>query len=287
MKFLVTGSSGLIGSQVIQDISSQDHEVYSCYHNDKPLFGIPINLDLDNQDKIIQTIQEIKPDIIIHLAAITNVDLCEQEKELALKINVEATEILAKQAVQQNIFFIYVSTDYVFDGLSGMKKETDLPNPLGFYGKSKLDGESILHKLKLNFCIIRTSTPFHINSKKSNFLLWIKENLKSNNEISIITDQYTSPTFVPNLSKMIIEVALKQITGIIHLAGATRLSRYDFAVLIANKLNLDKSLLKLTKLHKMNWISPRPQDSSLDVSKATKILDEKPQTIYQSLELFI
>ena len=102
-----------------------------------------------------------------------------------------------------------------------------------------------------------------------------------------MTDQYTSPTYVPNLSKMIIEVSTKQFNGIIHLAGSTRISRYDFAVMIAGKLGLDKSLLLKAKTEDMSWKAKRPKDSSLDVTKATEILNEKPQTIQQSLSLFI
>ena len=116
MKFLVTGSPGLIGSQVVKDLAKQNHTIYSCYHDDKPVHGTPLQLDLTDQDKIIQTLLEIKPDRIIHLAAMTNVDLCETEKELATQINTKATETLAKQAAKQQVFFVYVYTDYVFDG---------------------------------------------------------------------------------------------------------------------------------------------------------------------------
>ena len=123
MKFMVTGSAGLIGSQVVKDLVEQNHIVYSCYHNEKPVYGIPLQLDLTDQDKIMQTLQKTKPDRIIHLAAMTNVELCETEKELATKINVKSTEIIAKQAAKQHVFFVYVSTDYVFDGRNGMKKE--------------------------------------------------------------------------------------------------------------------------------------------------------------------
>jgi len=285
MKFLITGAAGLVGSQVVKDLVDQNHTVYSCYHEQKPSHGIPIQLDLTDSDKIIQTLQETKPDRIIHLAAMTNVDLCETEKELATLLNVKATETLAKQAAKQNIFFVYVSTDYVFDGINGMKKEDDPTNPLGFYGQSKLEGELTLNKLASGWCIARTSTPFGIHKKKS-FPLWIKESLESKKEIPVLVDQFTSPTFIPNLSKMLIEVATRQITGVIHLAGSTRISRYELAVLVAKKLNLDKSLLKSTRIDKMNWKAQRPKDSSLDVSLATKILNEKPQNIEQSLELF-
>lgn len=287
MKFLVTGSAGLVGSQVVKDLEKQNHTVYSCYNDEKPINGIPLQLDLTDQDKIIQTIHETKPDRIIHLAAMTDVELCETEKKLATMLNVRATEFLAKQAAKYKAFFVYVSTDYVFDGINGMKKEYDHTNPLGFYGKSKLEGELTLNKLASSWCIARTSTPFGIHHKKKSFPLWIKESLESKKEIPVLVDQFTSPTHVPNLSKMLIEVATRQITGVIHLAGATRISRYNLAEMIADKLNLDKKLLLPTKTDEMTWKSQRPKDSSLDVSLATEILNEKPQKIEQSLDLFI
>jgi len=287
MKFLVTGSAGLIGSQIVKDLVQQNHTVYSCYHDQKPLQGIPIPLDLSDENKIIQTLQETKPDRIIHLAAMTGVDLCETEQELATIINTKSTEILARQAAKQNIFFLYVSTDYVFDGINGMKKEDDATNPLGFYGKSKLEGELVLNKLASNWCIARTSTPFGIHSTKKSFPLWIKENLEAKKEIPVLIDQFTSPTYIPNLSKMLIEITTRQITGILHVSGATRISRYALAELVVDKLHLDKNFLIPTKIDTMNWKAQRPKDSSLDVSFAIEILNEQPQKIEQSIELFI
>ena len=287
MKFLVTGSAGLIGSQIVKDLVQKNHTTYSCYHDKKPLQGIPTHLDLSDENQIIEILQEIKPDRIIHLAAMTGVDLCEAEKELATLINTKATEILAKQAAKQKIFFLYVSTDYVFDGINGMKKEDDPSNPLGFYGKSKLEGELVLNKLASSWCIARTSTPFGIHPTKKSFPLWVKENLEAKKEIPVLIDQFTSPTYVPNLSKMLIEITIRQIMGIIHVSGATRISRYALAELVADKLHLDKIFLIPTKTDNMNWNAQRPKDSSLDVSFATETLNEQPQKIEQSLELFI
>ena len=287
MKFLVTGSAGLVGSQIVKDLVQQNHTVHSCYHDKKPIQGIPTFLDLTDSNKIIEILQKTKPDRIIHLAAMTGVDLCETENELATLINTKATEIFAKQAAKQNIFFLYVSTDYVFDGNNGMRKENDVTNPLGFYGKSKLEGELVLNKLASNWCIARTSSPFGINPKMKSFPLWIKENLEIKKEIPVLIDQFTSPTYVPNLSKMLIEIAIRQIVGIIHTSGATRISRYDLAEIIAKKFDLDKNLLIPTKINNMKWKAQRPKDSSLDVSLATEILNEQPQIIEQSLELFI
>jgi len=287
MKFLVTGSSGLVGQQVTLDLTENNQEVYSCFHNEEPVHGNPVKLDLGDSEQIIKTIQKIKPDVIIHLAAMTNVDLCETEKEIAYLINAKSTEILAKESAKIDAFFEYISTDYVFDGTKPLKKENDTPNPLGYYGKTKLDGELSLNNMASSWAIARTSTPFGLHPKKKSFPIWVKESLESQKQIKVLTDQYTSPTYVPNLSKMLIEVATKKISGIIHLAGATRISRYDFAQMVAEKLDLDKSLLLKARTSDMDWKAKRPMDSSLDISWATEILDEKPQTIEKSLNLFI
>lgn len=285
MKVLVTGSSGLVGSQVVKDLVSENHKVYSCYNNSKPSHGIPVKLDITNHDDIKNVLTEIKPDAIIHLAAITDVDLCEAEPDLAIKINAKATKIFAEHA--QNSFFVYVSTDYVFDGNKGLQKENNKPNPLGAYGLSKLEGEISLNNLASSHAIVRTSTPFGLHKTKKSFPTWVKENLEAKKEIPVLVDQFTSPTYVPNLSKMLIEVATRQIVGILHLAGATRISRYDFAQIIAEKCNLDKNLLRPVKIDEMKWKAKRPADSSLDVSFATEILNEKPQKIVQSVQMFI
>ena len=284
-KILVTGSAGLIGTQVVKDLLNNNFEVYSCYHQTKPKLGIAIHLDLTKKENILNIMKKIKPDIVIHLAAMTDVELCETNKELASIINTKSTEILALESEKCNAFFMYMSTDYVFDGKVGMKSEKDEPNPINFYGKSKLDGEEIFRKISTPNVIVRTSTPFGIHSKKTSFPIWIKKNLELEKEISVVVDQYTSPSYVPNISKMIIEVIERKITGIIHLAGATKISRYDFAVQISKIINGDNQFLKLTKMNQMNWKAQRPMDSSLSVSKANEILKNKPEKIEDSLKL--
>lgn len=287
MKFLVTGSAGLVGRQVIKDLLQSYTKIYSCYNNSKPEDGIATPLDLTSPDDIIKVVESIKPDVIIHLAAMTNVDLCETQKDLATRINSKSTAIIAEQAKKLGAFMVYVSTDYVFDGEKGMKKESDTPNPIDHYGKSKLEGENAVKEIATKWCIARTSTPYGIHQKKKSFPIFIAENLQARIHLDIITDQYTSPTYVPNLSKMITEIASRNIQGILHVAGPTRISRYDMAEMVADKLGLDKKLLRPTSMADMNWAAKRPRDSSLDVSKATLLLKEKPMTAQQGLDLFI
>ena len=284
-KILVTGSAGLIGTQIVKDLLDNHKHVYSCYNKTKPELGIITHLDLTKKDDIVNTMNRIKPDVVIHLGAMTDVELCETETELAKKINTDATEILALESEKYNTFFVYMSTDYVFDGKVGMKKENDKTNPINFYGKSKLDGERVFKKITTPNIIVRTSTPFGIHSKKMSFPIWVKKNLELEKEISVVVNQYTSPSYVPNISKMIIEIMERKITGIIHLAGATKISRYDFAVQISKIINVNKQFLKLTKMDQMDWKAQRPADSSLSVSKANKILKNKPEKIEDSLKL--
>jgi len=162
--------------------------------------------------------------------------------------------------------------------------ETDFPNPLNHYGKTKLAGEKIVKNNNTKWSIIRTSTPFGINSYKKSFPVWIVENLQKNKKLNILDDQITSPTYVQNLSEMILEIVTRKLEGVFHLSGSTRISRFEFAKKIVENLNLDNSLLNPVKLATMPWKSKRPLDSSLDVSKANSILTTKPFSIEDSLD---
>lgn len=283
MKYLVTGSTGLIGSQLVFDLEQSGRTVYSCYNTAKPSHGIPIKLDLLNIQEISTTLQKFQPDVIIHLAALTDVEKCELEPKLAYSINTKATEKIAKEAERIGCFLIYLSTDYVFDGKNGMYKENDPTNPINQYGKTKLNGEKAVEECKSPWAIMRTSTPFGNHSTKKTFPIWIIENLQKNKTISILEDQFTSPTYVPNLTEMILDIMSHNLVGFFHLSGSTRISRYEFAKMIVEKLNLDTSLLKPVKMNEMLWKARRPLDSSLNISKANLILNKKPLSIENSL----
>jgi dTDP-4-dehydrorhamnose reductase len=286
LKFLVTGSAGLIGRQVVKDLS-ETHEVFSCYNKSKPEHGNIIKMDLLNHEMISNVMSEKKPDVVIHLGAMTAVDLCDAQQDNALKINSQATEILAKECSKINSFMVYVSTDYVFDGNTGMYEENDTTNPLGFYGKSKLLGEKSIQNFSSNWCIARTSTPFGLHPTKKSFPIWVIENLQKQKQIDVLTDQFTSPTYVPSLSRMLIEISERHLTGIIHVAGASKISRYEMASLVSDKLDLDEKLLREISMNDLKWEAQRPKDSSLNVSKAISTLNQKPQKIDHDVNLFI
>lgn len=287
MKYLVTGSSGLIGSQLVFDLDKTGQTIYSCYNDNPTLNGIPTHLNLLNLDEISTTFKKIQPDAVIHLAALTDIELCESKPKLAYLINTTATEKIVQESEKLGCFLIYLSTDYVFDGKNGMYTETNSPNPLNEYAKTKLYGEKAVENSNTKWSILRTSTPFGTHPTKKTFPKWIIENIKIKKLLNIVEDQFTSPTYVPNLSKMILEVLACNLEGILHLSGSTRLSRYEFATIIADQFNLDNSFLKPIKMDMMPWKAKRPLDSSLDISKANLILKEKPYSIEKSLHEYV
>ena len=276
----------MVGRQVVNDLS-KSHEVFSCYNKSKPEYGNAIKMDLLNHETISNVLFEIKPDVVIHLGAMTGVDLCEKEESMAFDINTKATQIIAQQCSTLNTFLVYVSTDYVFDGNSGMYYEDSVPNPLSVYGKSKLEGEKMIQTFSSDWCIARTSTPFGLHPTKKSFPIWVIENLQKQKQIDVLTDQFTSPTYVPSLSRMLIEISERHLTGIIHVAGASKISRYEMASLVSDKLGLDGKLLREISINDIKWEAQRPKDSSLNVSKAISTLNQKPQKIDHDVNLFI
>ena len=284
MKYLVTGSAGLIGNQLVHDLEKSGEIVYSCYNNMKPVYGIPTKLNLLNLEDIHKIFKKFQPDVVIHSAALTDVEKCEVDPQLANSLNVKATEVIAKEVEKISSYLMYISTDYIFDGKTGLYEETDSTNPLNNYGKTKLLGEKFIENETSKWSIIRTSTPFGVHPFKKTFPVWVYENLKINKKINILEDQFTSPTYVPNLSKMILEITSRSLEGFFHLSGSTKISRFEFAKMIATKLNLDLSLLNPVKIDNMAWKANRPIDSSLDVSKINAILKTIPYTIKQSLD---
>jgi len=223
----------------------------------------------------------IKPEIIIHSAALTDVDRCERERELAYKINVQGTRMVSEASKKAGSFLIYISTDYIFDGIRGRYKEGDDPHPLSYYGRTKLLGEGFCDGCIARSCVIYGSRPA---SGKVNFALWIINSLKANQPIHVVTDQFITPTLNSNLAAMVLEAGERHLYGTYHLAGASRISRYDFAREVARMLDLDLSLISPSRMEDMNWIAKRPRDSSLDTHEAAKLLKEKPLSTEQAMQ---
>ena len=287
MRILITGATGLIGCRLSSLAVTLGHDVYSAQHEIVPEFGTPIELNIQDANSIETCFERVKPDAIIHLAALTNVDLCENERDLALQMNVKAVEKIAKEASKHGSYLVHVSTEHVFDGSKGRYDETDKTNPLNWYGKTKLLGEEAVQSNASSWCIARTCAMFGLHHRKKTFPMILVEKLMLGQEMQVWKDQYISPTYVTNLSRMLVEMSERKLQGIFHLSGSSRLSRLEQAKLLTYALGLDESLIKPITVRDAKLVAERPRDSSLDVSKAISSLEAKPESIENSLEEFV
>lgn len=287
MSLLITGGSGLLGSKIAELATKLGYKVYSCYLTRTPAYGMPIRADVQDKASIAGAFGKAEPDAVVHTAALTDVDRCETDRNLAYSINVRGTENIAELCRRHGSFLVYVSTDYVFDGGKGLYSEDDAPNPINYYGLTKLRGEEAIKGVLAEYCIVRPSVIYGSQraSGKVNFALWVIETLRSNKPINVVVDQWNSPTLNANLAEMILEIVERRLTGTYHLAGATRISRYEFARLIARVFELDDSLVNPVSSSEISWVAKRPRDSSLNVSKAMRALSHKPYDIERALSI--
>ena len=226
------------------------------------------------------------PDYIINVAAYTNVDKCESEKELAWNINVNGVEYLAKYSVPSNAHLIHISTDYVFDGLAGPYSENDLPNPISYYGRSKLAGENVIKKFDIKSTILRTNVLFGPTKfGRPDFVKWVFNSLSENKNIRIVTDQINNPTYIEDLAQAIITICDSEKTGLFNIGGAELLNRLEFTKEIAEYFNLDFNLVEPIITADLNQPAPRPLNSGLINLKAETELNYKPRRLKECLGL--
>jgi len=282
-KLLVTGASGLLGSKLVE-LARKNYTVVPL-HNIKPLHSNSLKLNITEGTNVFNLFNKLKPNIVIHTASETNVDKCEVEKEHAWKVNVEGTRNIALACSKIKAKLIYISTDYVFDGKKGNYKEKDEPNPINYYGITKLEGESQVIRHCQNYVILRTSVLYGWHPWKQTFATWVINQLKHEKEIAAVQDHYNSPTLTDNLAEITIETVEKNLQGLFHASGSERISRYEFAQEIAKTFRLNSRLIKPIKMNQlMAWTAKRPKDSSLNTSKIQKQLKTKPLNIRDGLK---
>ncbi len=278
MKLLITGASGLYGSKLAEQALSVGHEVFSVHSQHPAEFGVPLQLDVVDKDKVRAEFMRIKPDVVVHAASMTDVDKCELNRDFAWKINVDGTKNVTEASKACGSFLLYISTDYVFDGSKGLYSETDLPSPVSYYGYTKLKAEEHVQKVADEFCIARPSVIYGAKpaAGKVNFALWVLNKLKNGEKPTVFVDQWNSPTLNTSLAEMTLEAAERRLTGLYHFSGATRINRFEFAAKIAQTFGFDESFLVKTSMKDFSAPAKRPIDSSLNTAKAERALKHKP-----------
>jgi len=285
-KILILGSSGLVGQQLLKTIGEK-YNVFTTYHNSK-IQKDDIYLDLASKKTIENAFEVVKPDIVINLCTIyKNLDFCEKNKDLVMAINGTSLENISKLSSKLNSYLISISSDFVFDGKRGNYRETDTVSPINFYGMSKVIGERNIERFSRHYCIVRTSMIYGRNSIRKTLPDMILDGIKNETEFKIIDDQFMTPTYLRNFCNMLSEIIEKKYQGIIHLTGPERMSRYDFAIKLLERIGLSKEKLIPVSKNEFEFGKIMPSDSSLNTEKAFSTLKEKPERIDSALDKYL
>jgi dTDP-4-dehydrorhamnose reductase len=231
MKILITGSSGMLGQALLRELSDK-YEVVGMDIRKLPVPGFQppafMECDITDREKAIADIASIKPDIVIHSAAYADVDGCEQNPEKAHSVNAQGTETVSLACQKCGALLCYVSTDFVFGGeKESAYIESDKPDPVNIYGKSKLDGERFVQSILKDYIIVRSSWLFGKGGK--NFADTIVSKLPDGEKIKVVNDQFGSPTYASDLARAIKTLLTADIHGIYHITNSNSCSWYEFA----------------------------------------------------------
>ncbi len=287
-KILITGANGLLGQKTVQTFANETtHELIltDVQESAEDTHGfVYFPLDITKKEDVKESVRKYTPDIIINTAAYTNVDGCETEKVQSWRVNVDAVKhfIIASRINSSKI--IHISTDYVFDGKIGNYDESSKPNPLSYYGKGKLASENALITSGVTHAIIRTMIIYGTGKNlRLNFALWLIEKLKNKEPVNIVNDQFGQPTIVDDLALALLMIVNRDKTGLFHVSGSEYISRYEFALKLAEVFGFDKRLVLPIKTSELNQAAPRPMNSSFILLKAETELGLKPLNVTEGL----
>lgn len=248
-KIAITGLSGTIGMRMLSDLPS-GLEIYDLYHAHKESSEniIHKHIELLNSKSLFNRLNQINPDIVIHMAAITHIDRCEEDRRNGQegevwKVNVGSTDTISKYCGKNKKEFIFLSTECVFDGEEQFYNEKSLKNPKNWYGQTKSEAENIIQSNCPDSAIIRAVITYHENDQERTLFGKILQLLKSGKSFGAVTDQFITPTYTDDIVRAINILIKNHESGIFHISPETKTTIYDFALKIANKFNFNQSLV--------------------------------------------
>jgi dTDP-4-dehydrorhamnose reductase len=249
------------------------------FHLDRELFDYT-QLDITNRGDVKSLVTSYRPDVIVNTAAISSVDICEQQRDAAWKVNVNGVEHLTAAARIIGAKVIHLSTDYVFDGKYGPYGEADRVNPINYYGKTKLAGENAVIAGGIPHAILRVILLFGTGvNLKNNFATWVIGSLRAGKTIRCAADQVCNPTYVGSVASAVLSVIERDACGLFHICDADRLSRYDFALKIAKAFAMDETLIEKVNLADLGQGAVRPLSTGFTVGKACREFGYSPLSI--------
>lgn len=290
MKILITGSNGLLGQKLVHKLSKDPEvELIATARGENRLSNKEgytyQSLDITDEKAVAEAISKFKPDSLIHTAAMTNVDACEADKEGCDKLNVDAVKYIADACKANNVHLVHLSTDFIFDGEDGPYDEEATPNPVSYYGESKLKAEEIVLKSGLDAAILRTVLVYGIaeDMSRSNIALWAKGALQKGQKINVVDDQFRSPTLAEDLADGCILAAKQKAKGIYNISGKDQLSVLEIVQQVADYWKLDKSLITPVSSKTLSQPAKRPPKTGFILDKAIRELGYQPHSFMEGL----
>ncbi|EPR65773.1 SDR family oxidoreductase [Cyclobacterium qasimii] len=292
-KILITGANGLLGQKIIKEILIEGK--YTAIATGRGDCRLPTEwggyiyeeMDITKLSDVMDVFKVYKPDYVIHAASMTDVDRCEVNRHACFEQNVTATLNIMKGSAHAKSHLIFISTDFIFDGKNGPYDELAKPNPLNYYGKTKIDTETEIQGYEYNWSIVRTNLVYGIahDMSRSNIILWVKKGLEQNKELSLVDDQFRTPTLAEDLANGCLLIVEKNATGIFNISGDELLTPYDMAIKTANFFELNAEGIKKTDSSIFTQVATRPLKTGLDISKAKNILGFKPKTFTEGIAI--
>ena len=289
-KILITGANGLLGQKLV-GLLTQQPEV-NLIATARGANRLPQAegylyrpMDITNHQAVMDVIRDTQPDVVIHTAAMTDVDKCEQQKDDCWAQNVQAVESLVEACSEVGAFLLHVSTDFIFDGTAGPYDETAEGNPISFYGWSKYAAEKVVMNSNLRWAIARTVLVYGIahDMTRSNIILWVKKSLEDGKNIKVVTDQWRSPTLAEDLAMGCFLIADQQAEGIFNISGKEVLTPYDMAIKTADYFKLDKSLIAQADASTFTQVARRPPRTGFILDKSRSILGYDPLSFEEGI----
>jgi len=289
---ILTGSNGLLGQKIVHMLAKRSNIRFvatSRGTNKHPIREgyIYESADITDKNRWSVLFAKYKPTELIHGAAMTQVDKCEEERTLCDSINTEATAYLATLCKQYGTKLILISTDFIFSGAEGPYKENDAPAPVNYYGLSKVKAEQAVIETGCSYVILRTALLYGVtpSMSRSNIVLWVKKSLEQGKAIRVVDDQERTPTLAEDLASASITVAMRKVEGIFHISGSETYSILEIAYKVAEFWKLDKSLISRTDSESLGQRAKRPLITGFIILKAQTELNYKPHTLEQGLVL--
>lgn len=287
-RVLITGGNGLLGRSIIScnenrfELLVTGKQKFLSNGNDNRYSPLDI-LDSNQCDKVFS---KFKPDYVIHAAAMTHVDKCEEDPDTCNSVNVDGTNNILKTCEKYGSHLIFISTDFIFDGKNGSYSENSKPNPISIYGMSKWNAEKLIRTSTIDWSIVRTSLVmgYFEDLMTSNIILWAREKLSKGQEISIVNDQIRTPTWSMDLAEGCFLLIENRALGIYNISGSEKFRISELIMMVADHGSYNSNLIKEVKTKELGQIAPRPLISDLDISKARRNIGFNPHSFKDVLD---